>query len=324
MKTIDEIYNELQNEKSIKELSNEWKEITFNKKRQNKILTIICVPLDIFIICVIKNSMMPNLVIKLPTLLLLLLIIIITNAMIFMMGTVTLQASSKQLDFNKKYKNIVFKKIINNFYNNLEYFPYKQMPEYIYRSNEYEFYDNYDSKDYFEALIDNKYSIQMAEVETTKEEIRTNLDGEEEKETVKVFDGIFAKVVIDKSINSEVRIMQDKSFRYDKNRLNMDSSEFEKYFDVKTTDSIMAMQILTADVMEKLVMHEDKTKIKYDVYIKNNEIYLRFYSGTMSFYMGELKDGELDKDVIHKYFYTLNFTYNIANTIINAINDVQI
>ena len=321
MKTMDEIYEELQNEKEINELNEEWKELTASNKKQIKISGIICVILDIFIIIFIRKIIMPNLMLPLSATLL---IVVISNAMIFIIGTVKTQTEPKQLNFNKKYKNIVLRKIISNFYNNLEYFPYKEMPEYIYRDNGYEFFDKYNSSNYFEAQIDNKYNIQMAEVETTKEEEYTDSQGEKETRTITVFQGLFAKIVIDKSINSDLRIMQDRSFKYDKNRLNMDSSEFEKYFDVKASDSIMAMQLLTADVMEELVKFENKTNMKYDVYIRNNEIYLRFHSGTMSFYMGELKEGVLDKNLIHKYFYTLNFTYNLANKLINIINDTQI
>ena len=44
------------------------------------------------------------------------------------------------------------------------------MPEYIYENAGYEYYDCYSSDDYFEAQINNKYSIQMAEVLTKEKE----------------------------------------------------------------------------------------------------------------------------------------------------------
>lgn len=317
MKTIEEIYNKLQNEKEVKELNEEWKELTKNRKKQLEITTIVSVILDIFIIIFLGKTMISNLMI-------LLLVIAILDIMIFVIVTIISQITPKQLNFNKKYKDIVVKRIINNFYNNSEYFPDKPMPEYIYKNNGYEFYNRYKSKEYFEAQINNKYGIQMAEVETTKEVERTNSKGEKEIENVRVFNGLFAKIVIDKSINSELKVMQDKLFKLYKDRVSMDSSEFEKYFDVKASDSIIAMQLLTADVMEELVKCKNNTNMKYDITIRNNEIYLRFHSGTMSFNMEELKDGVLDKNVIHRYFYTLNFTYNLANKLIDTINDTQI
>ena len=113
--------------------------------------------------------------------------------------------------------------------------------------------------------------------------------------------------------------MQNGKFLLDKNKLNMDSSEFEKYFDVKTTNKIIAMQLLTSDVMEELIKFEDKTKMKYDIYIKNDELYLRFHSGAM-FEIENLKKEILDKELIEKYFYMLNFTYNLSNKLINIIH----
>ena len=52
------------------------------------------------------------------------------------------------------------------------------------------------------------------------------------EEEIIEFNGLFAKIILDKNINSELRIMQNGKFLLDKNKLNMDSSEFEKYFDV--------------------------------------------------------------------------------------------
>ena len=106
-------------------------------------------------------------------------------------------------------------------------------------------------------------------------------------------------------------------------RLKMDSSEFEKYFDVQASNQIIGMQLLTADVMEELVDFENKTKMKFDIFIKGNELYLRFHSGEM-FEPTNFKNGPLDKNSIQKYFYMLNFTYNLSNKLINIINDTQI
>lgn len=100
--------------------------------------------------------------------------------------------------------------------------------------------------------------------------------------------------------------------------------EFEKYFDVKAANKILATQILTADIMEELVEFENKTKMKYDVYIKNNNIYLRFHSANLQISAEDLKNGVLDKKIINKYFYLMNFTYNLSSKLINTINEVQI
>ena len=318
MKTFDEIYKELQSENS-NELNNAWKEAKKEDEKVKKLAGTICLIIDILVgIMFFKNIMkLGSLFALLPVII----IVFIINMFVFIIVNGLFSKNKSQ--YNLKYKNIVINKIISNFYNNLEYFPQKSMPEYIYKNLEYEYYNQYESDDYFEAQIDNKYGIQMAEILTEEERTYKDSDGDTETETITKFHGLFAKIVMDKSINSELRIMQNGAMMLRKDRLKMDSSEFEKYFDVKALDSIVGMQLLTADVMEELIEFEDKTNMKYDIYVKNNELYLRFHSGPM-FEVGKLKKGALDKETIQKYFYMLNFTYNLSNKLINVVNDTQI
>ncbi len=82
---------------------------------------------------------------------------------------------------------------------------------------------------------------------------------------------------MEKSINSNLRIAYNYSGY--KNKLEMDSSEFEKKFDVFASDKIIGMQILTADIMEEILQFKNKIKEDFDIFINNNVIYLRFHCG---------------------------------------------
>lgn len=107
------------------------------------------------------------------------------------------------------------------------------------------------------------------------------------------------------------------------NKLEMDSAEFEKYFDVHSTNNIIGMQILTSDVMETLLDFRNKSKIEYDIGIYNNCIYLRFHTGEM-FELKNIKNGLLPEELLKKYYNILNFTYKLSNMLINTINEVEI
>lgn len=317
MKTFDEIYEELQSGDN-NELNIAWQEAKKESEKTKKITLIICLIIDIlFVIMILKNRIHSG---PLFSIFPIIMFAVIIN--IFVIVIVNVLFSKKKNQYNAKYKKIVINKLMNNFYNNLEYFPQKPMPEYIYKEPKYEYYNRYKSEDYFEAQIDNKYSIQMAEILSQEEETYRDSDGKTRTRTTTKFYGLFAKIVMHKSINSELRIMQNGRLIFDK-KLKMDSSEFEKYFDVKASNQIIGMQLLTADVMEELIEFENKTKMKFDIFIKGNELYLRFHSGEM-FEAGKLKNGALDKVAIQKYFYMLNFTYNLSNRLINVVNDIQI
>lgn len=325
MKTFDEMYQELKSTES-KELGNAWKEANEEKRKNSKISLLICLIVDIFTIKLFLYPSMAqmnsifgfNILRSICTLIPIIVIDFIIYAVLnFTMG-------KKQREYGKIYKNTIINKMIANFYTNLEYFPEKEMPEYIYEEPNYnESYNRYSSDDYFEAQINNNNSIQMAEVETVREETRRDSDGKTHTTRTQIFHGLFAKILLDKSINSELKILLNGSMFFNKKRLNMDSSEFEKYFDVQASNPIIGMQILTADVMQELVDFQNKTNIKYDVIINNDTLYLRFHCGSM-FEPTNIKNGAINKEELEKYFYMLNFTYNLSNKIIGTVNETEI
>ena len=195
------------------------------------------------------------------------------------------------------------------------------MPENIYKEVNYENYNKYYSDDYFTGLIDNKNKIEMAEVVTKEERTYEDSEGNTKSQDILKFKGLFSKIEIEKSIENELQISKNNKSK--RNKVEMDSQEFEKSFDVNCTNKIVAMQILTADIMEELISFKEKYKIEYDIYIKNNIIYLRFHCGNM-FEAGNLKKGIVDKNLLEKYFNILNFTYKVSNKLIKTINDTEI
>ena len=228
MKTFEEIYEELQNADND-ELNNAWKAVKEENRKIKKITITICLIIDIITIISFFHN---DISFALPFFILPIIIFFMINILVVITINILFSKNKYQNECNIKYKKIVVNKIMSNFYDNLEYFPQKQMPEYIYKEPKYEYYSIYNSDDYFEAQIDNKYSIQMAEILTEDEKTYKDSDGNTKTRIIRIFHGLFAKIVMDKSINSELRVMQNGTIR-PKDRLNMDSSEFEKYFDVK-------------------------------------------------------------------------------------------
>ncbi len=344
MKTFEEIYNDIQNNTTT-EFNEAFNDHKAKKQKAKKISLTICLIGDllfvIFAIIVISNLKgFGTLFFVMPSIM----IAIIFNVLTYVIVYVCVGGSKQYSKLNSLYKNKIIQTLIANFYTNLEYFPNKEMPEYIYEKLDYEDYDTYESDDYFEALIDNKYSIQMAEIKTERiEREEYNLNNKNMYRTpyekqfdrynvantntntryITEFHGLFSKIIIDKSINSTLKITPNSIISLDSNKLNMDSSEFEKYFDVSASDKIIGMQLLTSDVMQDLVDFKIKTNMQYDITIINNEIYIRFHSGEM-FEAKNINNNSLDKSEIEKYFYMLNFTYNLSKKLIDVINETQI
>lgn len=314
MEDFEKIYNKLNNDKDS-ELYIAWKEANKERQRIKRILIPIFIFVDFLILIrIIRMKIFEMVILVFP---------IYLNVFFVAILIVLLNMSKKQRRLNESYKKIVIKALINSFYNNVEYLPEQQMPEYIYKRVGYEYYDRYKSEDYIKATIDNKYNFEMAEIVTEEEETYINSKGETETRTITKFAGLFSKLEIDKSINSQLKIVANGKIFLNKNRLKMDSSEFEKYFDVQASNKIIGMQILTADIMEDLVEFERENKIKYDICIRNNEIYLRFHTGPMFEVKIKNRDA-INKELTYKYFNILKFTYNVTKKIIDVINNTQI
>ena len=222
-KSAKEIYNNIINDNND-ELYNKWQEAVKEKKKLNIITLIICIIVDIIIIYTNMKSININNIFFKSTNIFMIITIIVTDLIVY--GIISIFGKKKR-EFNKEFKKSIVNRIISNFYNNLEYFPEKRMPEKIYNEPKYENYDNYHSEDYLEATIDNKYGIMMAEVETEREETYTDSNGDTQTRTTTLFHGLFAKIEMEKSINSNLRIEPNSKLRqlnlFQKEKLKMDS-----------------------------------------------------------------------------------------------------
>lgn len=219
-KDFEEVYSEIINNIEFNE---KWQKARDEKKKSNIISLIVCICLDILIIYLLLGNQsirfftnfisIQNIFMVVP--------ILILDAIVF----ATLSFFGKeQKEYYKVFKENIIKKVIENFYDNLEYFPNKEMPERIYKESKYDIgYANYYSDDYMETMIDNKYDMEMAEVVTENTETYTDSEGKEQTRTITLFHGLFAKIVIDKSINCELNIRTNGSYFLNKERLEMDS-----------------------------------------------------------------------------------------------------
>lgn len=317
MKSFENLYSEISENQYMK---NAWKEARNQEKKINKICSIISI-IVIFLLLLVNILKNGFLELNFINIFIGLIVLFITNLIIYIISD---SFRKKEKEYNIIFKEFAIKNLIKNFYDNLEYFPQKGIPQRIYDEANYnERYDKYYSDDYIEAKLKNKYDIDIAEVKTQQETTYKDRNGDKKTTITTKFHGIFAKIVINKSIQSELRISPNGAYSSSNNRLEMDSSEFEKYFDVSATNKIIGMQLLTADIMEELIEFINKTNMLYDIVISNNIIYLRFHCGAI-FESTSLKKGIVDKKILERYFYILNFTYNLSNKIINFILDTEI
>ena len=138
-----------------------------------------------------------------------------------------------------------------------------------------------------------------------------------------IYEGIFSVTQLNKYIPYEVRIKKNRYiFKNSYNNIEMDSKEFEKYFDVYSNSNILAMEILTHEIMEELVQFYTTYKIEFEIVAKYNNIYIRFDTGAM-FEPNILKKSN-DINTLWVYYNVLKFVTNITVKINKLLKDLDV
>lgn len=212
MKSFEDLYQELRTV-GIQELRDVWRKANIEKEKRSKISIIVCLIINVLIIFNLKKY-------EFTFMLFLVLILIEVFISSFIFLVVSLVFSKEEKKYKIKYKQHIMGEIISNFYDNLEYFPGMLMPKNIYDESQIiESYNIYDSKDYFKAKINNTYDIEMSEIKTILQ--GASPDG---AVTSVKFHGLFTRIAIDKSINSELCITKRGNLLYNnKGKLELDS-----------------------------------------------------------------------------------------------------
>ena len=220
-------------------------------------------------------------------------------------------------DYTKLFKEKVIKRFVKEYSSSLEYLPNKGISESSYINGEFEKPDRFFSEDLIIGTLEDGNKISMAEVESEIE----SRDKEGNVEYTTIFYGLFSEIKLDKTILANIKIRKNTfELIKPKDKVEMDSSEFEKIFNVYGTDPIITMQLLTADVMQMLMDFKEQNRFTPEITINENNMYIRFNTGEV-FEANMLKKA-LDYDTLLKYYNIINFTLELTEKILKNIKEI--
>jgi hypothetical protein len=292
------------------EINSRWEEIN-KKKRKKSLIT--------FLIIFIVDALI---IYKLRFLSIFVLAPILTIDFFIFIISLFIYGEKDVLQFDKDYKDKVINKLLENFVEELDYIPLKGLPRNIYDEAKYGgHYNKYHSDDYFEGKIKGQ-KIVMADLLVQEKTTTRDKDGNEETETTTIFNGLFGKINLDKSINTNLIIKKDNGFEFISiPKLEMDSSEFEKTFNVYCDNNIIGMQLLTSDIQEDILSLYNKYKISFHISIMHNKMYILFDTGSM-FEVFSIENSP--NEVLEKYFDIMKFIYKLVDKLLTTIESTQI
>lgn len=248
---------------------------------------------------------------------------IMTKSPFFIFGTFLIIAlymgfSKDNKNYINLFKEKVIKTFVKEYSETLEYIPNLGISKQIYRNGEFENFDTFYSEDLIKGTLDGNYKINMSEVHTEKES--KDEDGHTTYYTV--FRGLFAEIILDKNVKTKLKIRKDNiSLFGNKDKIKMDSSEFEKIFNVYSTDKIIAMQLLTSDIMQMFIEFKEENKLTPELTIKDNTLYIRFETGAV--FEPKLLKKSLEFDFLLKYYNIINFTLGLTEKMIKNIKETE-
>jgi len=292
------------------EIIMKWEKLSRKKKTASIVTIIIILLVDAFILYKVKVISMFVIV---P--------IFIVDIFIFIISQIIL-GNKDVSQFNKDYKDKIINKMLENFFEELDYIPLKGLPRDIYDEAQYgSYYNRYYSDDYFEGKIKDQ-KIVMADLLVQEETKTKDKDGKEDTETETIFNGLFGKINLNKSINSNLIITKEYGCSFlKKQKLEMDSYEFEKKFNVYTDNKITGMQLLTVDIQEDILTLYRKYNIGFHIAIMNNRMYVLFDTGSM---FEVFSTSTSPNKVLEKYFDIMKFIYKLVDKTLTTIDSTQI
>ncbi len=309
MKSFNDVYQEIYNENY-----EELEKLRKSKSRKMLIITVVVLILIFLIVSSyflsFKNNTFSMMTMLTP--------IIIFICFLMLIIGVTVNRQKYALLFKEK----IISPFVKNIDENLTFNPKNGIGANLYRQGDFEWFDLYSSEDSISGKLDGKYALSMAEVHTQSE----SEDSEGHRTTYTIFHGIFGYIECAKDITTTLKIHSDKGLLgkvfKGKTKIEMDSSEFEEYFDVYGENKIIAMQILTSDVMDLMINFIRESKIQYELTIKNNSIYIRFHTGEV--FEPKMLKKALDYNMLKKYYDIIDFVFKVSRAINEAIENTDI
>lgn len=182
-------------------------------------------------------------------------------------------------------------------------------------------FDYITEEDWVEGQIDENNFFKITDIKVKKE--YKDSDGDTRTQTL--FEGVFYSIETDKNIGTCLKININKNNAIEgaeDYKVTMDSYEFEDIFDVYCDDKILAMRILTTDVMESIMNFYKKYYIPFEICYRNNRVYTRFFIEKM-FEPRKIKSS-MDIKSLYIYYAIVEFAIEFSKKVNKLAENVEI
>lgn len=214
--------------------------------------------------------------------------------------------------YKKAYKNNVINALVKAYDSKLRYDQKMGVSKYDYTMSNFDTsFNEFFSEDQIYGTLENGTKIKVAEVVTTIVQKTKNTDGTTKENRTETYRGMYGAIKMPHNITSSIYIANDSiTKRYSEDRIEVDSAEFEKYYDCMSKEKVRTLRILNSELIEKFNEIRRNSKFGFELKIEDDMIYFRYKCGQL-FEPPTFRDG-LDKELIRRYYRYIFFPLEIV------------
>lgn len=174
-------------------------------------------------------------------------------------------------------------------------------------------YESLLQKDYVEGYLESGTFFKMCYIDSVNSKIAE----------VEYFKGLFAVLMIKNQIDVDMKIVKNGTKIWEESgRVETDSAIFEQYFDVYENSRFKTFKFLTPEIMNILVKFYEEFKLRFEITIKKDTVYIRFFSGDI--FGNAVKESFLSRKDLYMCYSILKLIMDITKEIDSLVLDTDI
>lgn len=224
--------------------------------------------------------------------------------------------------YKKNYKRNVITALTKAYNPKLYYDSKTGISKYDYTMSNFDTsFNEFFSEDQIYGTLENGIKIRTAEVATAIVNRTKQPDGTIKEDRTETYRGMYGIIKMPHNITSRIYIANDSiTKRYSENRIELDSAEFEKYYDCMSDEKVRALRVLTSEVIEKFNDIRRNSKFGFELKVEDDMIYFRYKCGQL-FEPPTFGNG-LDKELLKKYYRYIYFPLELVIKLSENISHV--
>ena len=222
-------------------------------------------------------------------------------------------------EYARTFKMSVIEKLIVSKNHDYIYIPESGVTATEYNASGYDkTWDRFYSEDGIVGTFNSMIKFTMSQV-MTEENTR---DSKGKRQVRTTFSGLYGIITLPDSVGGNIDIVEKSTLRkFSKYRINLNSTEFEKYYDVIADNKILALKVINSKSIKDLIDLRIYFKETISIRIIGNKIFFKLSCGDV-FEPSTLR-GNIRFDSLYKYYRLIDLPRYIYDALISNIADAD-